>query len=501
MSKSYIIAYDLGTSGCKTAVFDEEGHLRGSVTSRYPTYYKNDDRAEQDPYEWWQAVCNSTRKLLLQSKIGNSQILCVVFSGQMAGCLPVDSDGKPLHNSIIWADRRAAVLDSKIQKILGLKRIYDITGNRANPVYTGHKIFWFREEEPGIYNKTYKFLQAKDYIALKFTGNQFVTDFSEASCTNLFNIKERKWSDEILDCLNISKEKLPEIVSSTQIVGEISEKAAEETGLKRGTPVVIGGGDGPCAAVGAGVVQEGEAYIYLGSSAWISSSMSEPLLDEKQQLANYCHIVPNYYVPTGTMQSAGTSFEWALRTIGRLRDVDNLYSIMEKKAESVAPGSNGLIFLPYLLGERTPYWNPRAKGAFIGLTLQHDECHLLRSVLEGVAFHLRLICDIFINRKVEIKKLVVIGGGAKNDLLLKILADVLGIPIHVPALLEEANTLGAYAAGGVGIGLFDNFEIVKQFLKINKAFYPEDKNTSLYSELYEKFNKFYTAIEPIYGSH
>jgi len=322
MSKSYIIAYDLGTSGCKTAVFDEEGHLRGSVTSRYPTYYKNDDRAEQDPYEWWQAVCNSTRKLLLQSKIGNSQILCVVFSGQMAGCLPVDSDGKPLHNSIIWADRRAAVLDSKIQKILGLKRIYDITGNRANPVYTGHKIFWFREEEPGIYNKTYKFLQAKDYIALKFTGKQFVTDFSEASCTNLFNIKERKWSDEILDCLNISKEKLPEIVSSTQIVGEISEKAAEETGLKRGTPVVIGGGDGPCAAVGAGVVQEGEAYIYLGSSAWISSSMSEPLLDEKQQLANYCHIVPNYYVPTGTMQSAGTSFEWALRTIGGLRNVD-----------------------------------------------------------------------------------------------------------------------------------------------------------------------------------
>ena len=174
---------------------------------------------------------------------------------------------------------------------------------------------------------------------------------------------------------------------------------------------------------------------------------------------------------------------------------------MEKKAKSVAPGCNGLVFLPYPLGERTPYWNPKAKGAFIGLTLQHNECHLLRSVLEGVAFHLRLIYEAFINQKVEIKKLVVIGGGAKNNLLLKILADVLGIPIYVSALSEEANTLGAYVAGGVGVGLFDNFNIVTQFLKINKTFYPEDKNTFLYSELYEKFKDFYAAIEPIYKSY
>ncbi|HYE12667.1 MAG TPA: FGGY-family carbohydrate kinase, partial [Patescibacteria group bacterium] len=353
----YLLAHDLGTSGNKATLFTSEGALVKSIVYSYEVNYFNSNWAEQDPNDWWKAVCTTTQEIL--KDIDNNQVAAVSFSGQMMGCLCVDKNGEPLRNSIIWADQRAVKEAGDIADKIENERFYRITGHRISPSYSLQKFLWIKNNEPEVYASTYKMLNSKDFIIYKLT-NQFVTDYSDASGTNILDLNTYKWSEELIDLTGIDGDKLPELRKSTDMVGGVTAKAAAETGLAVGTPVVCGGGDGLCASVGAGCTKEGTAYSIVGSSSWISLTTEKPIYDHQMRTFNWAHIVPGYVAPCGTMQAAGVSYSWLKNQIctSEAREAEEKgispYELINMEIEKSPAGANGLLFLPYLLGERSP---------------------------------------------------------------------------------------------------------------------------------------------------
>ena len=491
-----ILAHDLGTTGNKASLFDPAGRLLASATCPYDTSYPRAAWAEQDPADWWDAVAGSTRQLLSQSDATPDDVAVVSFSGQMMGCLPVDEAGTPLRSAIIWADQRAEAQAEHLAQALTPEGVYRITGHRASASYTAAKILWLRQHQPDIYWQARRFLQAKDYAAFRLTG-AYATDYSDASGTNLFDLQARRWSDEILRAVDLSPELLPPAVPSSTVLGRVTREAAQETGLRAGTPVVIGGGDGACATAGAGVVGLHDAYCYIGSSSWIAYVSPNPLYDPQQRTFTFAHLDPAYLFPTGTMQCAGGSFDWLERLLRGDAD-ERQYAALDAMASQVEPGAGGLLFLPYLIGERSPHWNPRARGSFVGLTMAHGRAEMARAVLEGVALNLRIILDAFRQQGAPIRELRVIGGGARSPLWRQILADVLGLPLLRAQLAVEATSLGAAVAGGVGVGLFESYDVVHDLVKVDPAEEPRPDSVRRYDELYRLFNDTYGALAPIY---
>ncbi|MFW5998434.1 MAG: xylulokinase [Halanaerobiaceae bacterium] len=498
----YIIAHDFGTTGNKATLYNEEGQLINSTFSGYPTYYPRVNWAEQDPHDWWEAVCASTKKLVNDSKINKKEIAVISFSAQMMGCLPVDKKGEPLRRSIIWADQRSIEQADYLEKQLGEEKVYNITGHKISPTYSLEKIMWIKDNEPEIYKKTFKFLQAKDFIIYKLTGN-YVTDYSDACGMNLFDINKKEWSVDIIQSADVEINKLPKPHSSFDIAGKVSQVVANKVGLNPGTPVVIGAGDGASATVGAGVVEKGHAYNYIGSSSWIALATEKPIIDQERQTFNWIHMDPELYIPCGTMQSAGASYNWLKENICLMEKETAVkmgyspYEIMNIAVRKSKPTSNNLIFLPYLMGERSPHWNPDARGAFIGLTLKHERKDMIRSVMEGVTYNLKIISDIF-EKFIEFNSIRVIGGGAKARVWREIMSDIYNKEILKPDILEEATSLGAAVAGGVGVGIFDSFEIVKKLNPVTEKINPNERNVKKYKKFYPLFKKSYYALKEIY---
>jgi xylulokinase len=491
-----ILAHDLGTTGNKASLFDPEGNLVHTVFCVYDTDYPRPGWAEQDPADWWRAVCTSTQQLLLGSGCQPGEIAVISFSGEMMGCLPLDVNGVPLRTSVIWADQRAEDQAALLRERVGHARVYEITGHRASSNYTAAKILWLRDHEPDLFASTSKVLQAKDYVAFKLTGC-YATDYSDASGTNLFDLQARQWSQEILTAVDLDPDLLPSVLPSATVIGTVTRDAAQETGLVSGTPVVIGGGDGACATAGAGVVHPSDAYNYVGSSSWISFVSPEPLYDPQQRTFTFAHLDPEYLFPTGTMQCAGGSYDWLERLLrGELQD--RIYGRLDELASSVEPGARGLFFLPYLIGERSPHWNPHARAAFVGLTMAHGRAEMARAVLEGVAFNLRIILDAFRDQGAPIKALRLIGGGARSALWRQILADVFELPILRPRLLVEATSLGAAIAGGVGIGLYSDYGIAAHLVQVEPGEEPRPAVAARYQELYAIFQETYTSLAEVY---
>lgn len=496
----YLLAHDLGTSGNKATLFTTEGLLVKSCVHSYGTDFFNNTWAEQDANDWWQAVCASTQEIL--RGMDPKAIAVVSFSGQMMGCLCVDRKGNPLRKSIIWADMRAEAQAARIREQIDEKAFYRITGHKISPSYSIEKLMWVREHEPEIYARTDKMLQAKEFILFKLTG-EFVTEYSDAGGTEVFDLNILDWSPELLAMSGIDQAKLPNVYPSTHIAGEVHRKAAEETGLAVGTPVVCGGGDGICAAVGSGCTRPGTAFNYIGSSSWISLTTETPIFDEELRTFNWAHIVPGYYTPCGAMQSAGGSYSWLKNELADQEKVEasqkgiSPYAIINELVEKAPAGSNGLLFLPYLLGERSPRWNSNARGAFIGLKMQHRRADVFRSVLEGVTFNLGAILDIF--KKFEaVPEMVVIGGGAQGAVWRQMMADIFEIPILKPAMLEEATSMGAAITGGVGVGLFPNFDIVDRFLNIQERTLPIERNMMIYRQMKPIFESAYESLLSVY---
>ncbi len=498
----YIIAHDLGTSGNKATLFSEEGKLIGSTVYSYGTHYFNETWVEQDPADWWKAVCDTSRSLIQQTGIDNKDIAAVSFSGQMMGCLCVDKAGNPLRPSIIWADQRAQAQQKAIGEKISLSDYYHIVGHRNSASYGIQKLMWVRDNEPDIYKNTYKTLNAKDYIVLKLTG-KFYTEPSDGSSNACIDLRSLTWSEKLLDIAGIDAEKLPELVPSTFVAGGVTREAAEATGLAEGTPVVMGGGDGVCANVGAGSVRSGRTFSYVGSSSWIASTSDEPVFDDLMRTVTWAHIVPGKYAPNGTMQSAGGSYNWLKNQICVSETLEaeakgiSPYDLINAEIEKSPIGANGVVFLPYLLGERAPRWNVDARAAFLGIKMENQRKDLLRSVLEGVTMNLGVILDI-LRQHITIEEILVIGGGAKGSVWRQMMADVYNARIKAPALLEEATSMGAAVTGGVGVNLFKDFDAIDRFIEIKTVHEPDPAAVKAYAPVRELFELCYESLLPVY---
>jgi xylulokinase len=504
MEKDLLLAHDLGTTGNKASLFSTRGELVASSFHAYETEYLHSGWAEQDPEDWWAAVQTSTKRLIRENKVDAQRIAVISFSGQMMGCLLVDDKGKPLRKAIIWADQRSVAEARRLADRVGEEKVYRITGHRISPTYSSEKIAWVRGNEPEVFRKARKALLAKDFVRFRLTG-KIATDYSDASGMNLWDIRKKEWSSEILDALEIPGELLPEARPSVEVAGEILPPVAAELGIPSGTPVAIGGGDGPCAAVGAGVVGEGDAYCYIGSSSWIAIANPGPVYDPARRTVNFYHLDPDMVTPTGTMQAAGASYQWARNTFCREemsqaeRQGISPYELMNRQAEASQPGAGGLLFLPYLMGERSPHWNPEARGVFLGLAPGHNKADVLRAVLEGVCLNLRIILEAFTAQGVQVPAIKVIGGGARGRLWRQIMADILGRPIQTLALIEEATSFGAAVAGGVACGAFKSLQVARELSRITEVQEPRAELRERYDRAYAVFQEAYQALVPIYS--
>jgi xylulokinase len=503
MSEKFVLAHDLGTTGNKASLFDEEGRARASVFSGYETAYPRPNWVEQNPEDWWQAVCLSTRQLLQAAKIGPAQVACVTFSGQMMGCVPVDAQARPLRSALIWADKRAVAEAAQLLEQVDMETGYRITGHRVSESYTAAKIMWLRAHQPEIFSAAHKILQPKDFIVARLAG-VFATDYSDASGTNLYDLAAREWSPRMLAAARLDRDLLPDLHPATAVVGRVLPSAAAETGLAAGTPVVIGGGDGSCAAAGAGVVREGSAYNYIGSSSWIATASRAPIFDPTLRTFTFAHLMPGMYMPCGTMQAAGGSYQWlrdnvcppeaaAARELGL-----SPYELMNLQAEQSRPGANGLVFFPYLLGERSPRWNADARGVYFGLHMGHTRADMVRATLEGITLNLKVILEAFREQGAQFESMRVIGGGANGRVWRQIMADIYGLPVQRPALLTEATSLGAALAGGIGVGLYPGWELAETLTPIVDETRPNPALAPLYEKLYRFFNQAYEAFVPLY---
>ncbi len=500
--EKYILAHDLGTSGNKATLFSETGKLIGSKVYEYNTDYYDEITVEQDAEDWWKAVCETSRSIIAECNIDNKDIAAVSFSGQMMGCLCVDKQGNPLRKSIIWADQRSQKQAFQIEQKISQKDFYRITGHRNTASYGIQKLMWIKENQPEIYENTYKTLNAKDFIVQRLTG-EFYTEYSDATSNNCLDINTLQWSERIMEAAGIDPDKMPELKPSTFVAGGVTEAAASATGLAVGTPVVLGGGDGVCANIGAGSYKVGRTFSYVGSSSWIATTTEKPLFDEDMRTITWVHIVPGLYTANGTMQTAGGSYNWLKNTLCDYEILKaaelgaNPYEIINKRIENSVPGSNGVVFLPYLLGERAPRWNANAKGAFVGLKMQNTKDDILRSVLEGVTMNLCIILDA-LRSQVDIDELLVIGGGAKGAVWRQMMADIYGLKIKVPKLLEEATSMGAAITGGVGVGLFKNFDAIENFIEINNEHTPNAVTQKAYENSKKIFDYCYKSLIPVF---
>jgi xylulokinase len=497
-----ILAHDIGTTGDKATLFRDDGTLVASSFSPYPTYYPKAGWAEQSPMDYWEAFCSSTRTLLDQSRSRASDIAVISFSGQMMAALPVDAEGNPVRNSIIWADQRSTAEAAEIARRVSPERVYAVTGHRLSPSYSATKIMWIRKNEPEVYGKTAKFIHAKDFLVLRLTG-RVCSDYSDASSMNLLDITAMQWSEDILEAAGISRSLLPELFESPTVVGKVTAGAAASSGLVAGTPVVIGGGDGACATCGAGVVKEGDAYICLGTSTWMATASNKPLIDPKKRTFTFCHFYKGLYFPCGTMQTGGGSLKWFKDTLAdcesaAVKGAGDVYDLLNAKAAAVPAGSEGLLFLPYLIGERSPWWNSNARGAFVGLSMLHTKGHMIRAVMEGVAYNMRIIGEVFGELGMRFDMFRMIGGGSKSPVWRQIFADVLGRPVTTLNFIDEATSIGAAIAGGVGVGIFPNIEQAARIVRQVERTEPNPERFAVYGKGHRAFTKAYEALVPVF---
>ncbi len=499
----FVLAHDLGTTGNKASLYDAEGNLAASSFAAYGTRYAHPRWAEQDPEAWWRAVCDATRRLLADAGVAGRDVAGVAFSGQMMGCVALDARARPLRDALIWADGRSGDQEAWVAERIAPEAVYAITGHRLSSSYSLTKILWLRDHEPDVFRAAHAFVNAKDAIVARLTG-EFVSDPSDASGTNLMDLEARSYAEPILEAAELDLGQLPRLAASTEVVGGVLASVADEVGLPAGVPVVIGGGDGCCAALGAGVWREGSAYNYVGSSSWIALASERPVYDPEGRTFTWAHVVPGMFSPCGTMQAAGGSYAWARDVLGgaeverAARARGSVYELLNGLAATAPAGSRGLLYLPYLLGERSPRWNPHARGAFVGLTMRHGRAELVRAVLEGVTMNLRVILRALTRQGIEVASVRVIGGGAKGRFWNQLMADMYGVPIERLTHLEEATSMGAAVAGGVGVGLYDDVSIIERMNPVALAVEPDAAAQRSYEPLFDLFEETYAALVPVY---
>jgi len=494
-----ILGVDLGTSGTKTVLFDTKGITHASHTVEYPLYQPNNGWAEQDPEDWWQAVKETVRAVLQTAGVDANSVRGVGLSGQMHGLVMLDGDGNVLRRAILWCDGRTQKQCDEITDTLGQEKLIAITANPALPGFTAGKILWVREQEPEIYEKCRHILLPKDFIRYKLTG-EFATEVSDASGMNLLDVPNRRWSGEVLSALDIDPAVLGTMYESVDVTGTVTKSAAEATGLAVGTPVVGGAGDNAAAAIGTGVVETGRAFTTIGTSGVIFAHSDKVTIDPRGRVHSFCSAVPGAWTVMSCTLAAGLSLQWfrnnfcdAEKETAAGMGIDP-YELMTAAAAKSPIGANRLIYLPYLMGERSPLLDSDARGAFLGLSAMHTKRDLTRAVLEGVTYSQRQCLDVFREMGVPIGQMMACGGGAASPFWRQMLADVYGCPVQTVAS-REGPALGAAILAGVGAGIWKSVgEGCEAIIRLNPAQEPDVAAGAAYEPFYRLYCSLYPAL-------
>ncbi|MCP4423594.1 MAG: xylulokinase [Chloroflexi bacterium] len=487
------IGIDSSTTATKALLMAEDGRVVGVASSTYDYETPRPLWSEQHPKLWWTATVNSIRQVLAETAVAPTEVKGIGLTGQMHGLVLLDKDGEVLRPAILWNDQRTGAECDEMRAKISKLRLIAITGNDALTGFTAPKILWVKNNEPEIYAQIAQILLPKDYVRFKLTGG-YAMDKAGGAGTQLFDVRQRDWSAELLEKLEINPDWLPPTFEGTAVTGTLASTAAKATGLPPGIPVVGGGGDQAANAVGAGAVVDGIVALSLGTSGVVFASSSKPIVEKNGRLHAFCHAVPNKWHLMGVMLSAAGSLRWYHDTLAPNIDYDDLLA----PAADVPSGSEGLLFLPYLTGERTPHPNPLARGAFVGLTVRHTQAHLTRAVLEGVAFGLRDSFELMKEAGLApITQVRASGGGIKSALWRQILADVLQTEI-VTINTTEGAAYGAAALAAVGTSAFESVEnVCEQLVRITGRT-EVGGDTAVYNQLYPQYRDLYPALKPTF---
>lgn len=498
----YLLGIDVGTSGTKTVLFDPRGQALASHTAEYPLYQPHNGWAEQDPEDWWRATVEGIQAVLASVPAAKNGRIAVGLSGQMHGLVMLDKEGRPLRRSIIWCDQRTGRETGQMNRTVGEKRLIEISANPAMTGFTAAKILWVQNNEPDIYSRCARILLPKDYIRYRLTG-EFATEVSDASGMQLMDIKNRCWSSELLTAFNIDQALLGKMYESPELTGTVHYQASRATGLPVGTPVAAGAGDNPAAAIGTGIVRQGRAFNTIGSSAVIYAVTDRLRLDMQGRIHSLCASVPGKWTLMSCTQSAGLSLKWLRDTCCSAeiaqagREKTDPYKIMDDLAANVPIGADRLLFLPYLMGERSPHPDPLCRSAFVGLSARHGRAHLIRAVMEGVAYSQRECLDVFREMGLRVDCMTVCGGGGRSRLWRQMLADNYGCLVNT-LKVDEGAALGAALLSGVGAGVYADLEQACQaVVRYNP---PQEPSSSAgeYEPYYVLYKKLYPALKPIF---
>jgi len=495
---TYLLGIDVGTTGSKALLVDAYGVVQTSATTEYPMVTPQPLWAEQNPNDWWAATITSIHQVLAKSGVQPDQVIGIGLTGQMHGLVLLDAQGEVLRPCIMWNDQRTAAQCAAITRQVGAENVLRLTGNPILPGFTAPKIAWVREHEPDVYARAAKVLLPKDYARYRLTGT-FFSEVSDASGTSLFDVGRRAWSEDMLRALDVPRDWLPEVIESPVVSARVSAEAARQTGLLAGTPVVGGAGDQAAQAVGTGIIAEGLVSATLGTSGVVFAASNTYRVEPEGKLHAFCHAVPGMWHLMGVMLSAAGSLRWYRDALGdseRMQAEEtgrDAYDLLTEAAAEIPPGCEGLLFLPYLTGERTPYPDPNARGVFFGLTLRHGKAHMTRAVLEGVTYGLRDSLELMRALGLSIQQVRASGGGARSPLWRHMLADVFDTQI-VTVKVTEGAAYGAALLAGVGAGVYtDVGEACETAVQVTGCTEP-GPHISVYADYYPRYQALYPAL-------
>ena len=499
----YVIGIDLGTSGTKTVLFDQLGNTIASHTVEYPMYQPQNGWAEQNPADWWNATVITVKKVVAESGVSNENIVGIGISGQMHGLVMLDEENQIIRNSIIWCDQRTAEECEDIERLVGRERLIQITANPALTGFTASKIMWVKKHEPENYAKCRHILLPKDYVRFMLTG-EYATEVSDASGMQLLDVGKRCWSDEVLDKLGIDKSYLGKVYESPEITGYVTEEIAVMTGLAAGTPVVGGAGDNAAAAVGTGTVVDGAAFTTIGTSGVVYAHTKEMAIDPKGRVHTFCSAVPGEWHVMGVTQGAGLSLKWFRDNFcqdiiaeAKEKGIDP-YDITNVMAEQSGISARRLLFLPYLMGERTPHLDPNARGAFIGLSAIHERGDMIRAIMEGVTYSLKDCLSVLEEMGVTPDNMLACGGGARSNLWRQMMADVYGMDVSTVDS-KEGPALGVAILAMVGAGLYESVEeACQKVIRVNHTTTLDVEHAEQYAKVYEIYKGLYQHLKEDY---
>lgn len=494
-----LLGIDVGTGGTRAVVVDGEGRVVASATEEHqPFASPQTGWAEQDARDWWRATGGAVRRVLAQSNVSADRIRCVGLTGQMHGSVLLDEKTEVLRPALIWCDGRTDAECRALTERIGAARLIELVSNPALTGFTLPKMLWVRAHEPQTWARVRKVLLPKDYVRFCLTGD-YASDVADASGTLLFDVARRRWSSEMLELTELDERLLPEVYESPEITGSVSPEGAAETGLLVGTPVVAGAGDQAAGAVGMGIVRVGAVSATIGTSGVVFAATDRPALDPQGRVHTFCHAVPARWHVMGVTQAAGLSLRWFRDQFGTASTDDGRdpYERLSEEAASVPAGADGVMWAPYLMGERTPHLDPHARAALTGLAANHTRAHVVRAILEGVAFSLRDTLTIFDEMEVPVEAIRLGGGGARSKVWRQIQADVYGMPVEIVEA-EEGAAYGAALLAGVGANVWPSVDAACQsVVRVAERVEPDARSVELMNRQYESFRALYPALRDI----